>query len=304
MSWRAAWARCRPSVWARSNRRALSSAIDASWANRDSASSSRSLNGRLRSPDASPIMPSTSPSEVSGTAHTAPNVWASRPPRRARVGAVVVDVHRPARPDDRPADPGPVGQAVAVEPVEQADARRGTTSSWPPSLSSSRYRKPLLDADQARGALDDLPQQLRAARAARAGGASSGRSPRGTGRGSGRPCPGREAVGRLGEVQRPVGDRDEVVLLRRVVRVESPRPALTVTVGPICLRSAARPRPGPARSTSRTRAARDARQQDRELVAAVAVDAVPVADRAGHRGRDPRQQRVALGVPVRSRCRP
>ena len=54
MSWRAAWARWRTSVWARSKRRALSSAIDASWANRTSASNSRSPNGRpvaRREPD-------------------------------------------------------------------------------------------------------------------------------------------------------------------------------------------------------------------------------------------------------------
>ncbi len=46
------------------------------------------------------------------------------------------------------------------------------------------------------------------------------------------------------------------------------------------------------------RPARDARQEHGELVAAVAVDAVPIPQRAGHRGRDPSQQRVALGVAV------
>ena len=100
----------------------------------------------------------------------------------------------------------------------------------------------------------------------------------------------------LGQVQRAVGDRDEAVLVPRVL-------------GEVRDADADRhPRPG------RVREARHGRpdalgdlarpslvgtwQQDRELVAAVSEEAVALAERLPHRAGDPAQERVAGGVAI------
>ena len=117
---------------ARSNRRALSRAIEASWANRASAATSRSLNVAPGSPEARPMRPRTRPRRGQRHGDTAPNDAASqvRPP--ARVGAVVVDVHRPAGPRQT-VPPTPVARrdGVAEEVVEQADADAARRASEP-----------------------------------------------------------------------------------------------------------------------------------------------------------------------------
>ena len=167
------------------------------------------------------------------------------PARRVRVGAVVVDVHRPARPDHRPADPGPVGQAIAVEPVEQPTPTRHDEL-LAAVVVLEQVQEAALDADQARGAVDDLPQQLAGLEPLQQ--AERHLVDRREVRVAGRVVHAEaEAVGRLGEVQRPVGDRDEVVLLGRVVGVERRAGADRRRSGR-SPGSAARPRPGPARS--------------------------------------------------------
>ena len=59
--------------WAASNRRELSSAIEASWANRTRAWVSRGPNARSIVPEASPMTPTVLPPDASGTPITEPN---------------------------------------------------------------------------------------------------------------------------------------------------------------------------------------------------------------------------------------
>ena len=243
-------------------------------------------------------MPSTSPSGGQRhRAHRAERLRRRRPPRRVGVGAVVVDVHRPAR-SGPPSSRCPCRAAGGSRRGRRTARRRpGTRGPVPPSVVLEQVQEAVLDADQARGAVDDLAQQLArlealeqaerhlvdrrevrvAGRVVHAQPEAVGAAWRGTAPGR-RPRPGRPSPAR-----RPG---------------RAPTPALTVTVGPVVLGQPHDRGPDPLGRPRGIGAARDARQQDGELVAAVAVDAVAVAQRAGHRGRDPRQQRVALGVAV------
>ena len=216
------------------------------------------------------------------------------PAGRRRVRAVVVDVHRPPGPDHRPADARAGREVVAVEVVEQPDADAADEVDVR-AVVLEQVQEPVLHADQAGRAVHDLAQQLR--------GLEALEEPQrhlvdgGEVRVAGRVVDAEpQAVGGLGEIERAVGDGDQLVLLAGVVGVE---------------RRAGADRDERARTLGQSRdggpdpvgdladgAARDPGQQDRELVAAVAVDAVAVAQRVGHRERDPAQQRVALGMAV------
>ena len=101
----------------------------------------------------------------------------------------------------------------------------------------------------------------------------------------------------LGQVQRAVGNRDQAILVPRVLGElgdadahRHPRSRR--------LREARDGRTHALRDLARPRLVR-ARQQDRELVAAVAEDAVALAERLPHRAGDPAEELVAGGVAVR-----
>ena len=89
----------------RRSSRALSRAIEASWAKLVSASISRVAPACARvAPEARPSTPTTRPAEVSGTPTTAPNVPRGRSSARSGPGVVVVDGERLRR-SGRPGRP-------------------------------------------------------------------------------------------------------------------------------------------------------------------------------------------------------
>ncbi len=69
--------------WAAAKRRELSSAIEASWANRTRACVSRGPNERSSAPEASPMTPTVFPLEASGTPITDPKLSFGISPERS-----------------------------------------------------------------------------------------------------------------------------------------------------------------------------------------------------------------------------
>ena len=201
-------------------------------------------------------------------------------------------------PHDRPANAGAAREAIAVVAFEAADAHAGHEVQHALGVRRSleQVQEPVLHADEARRAFDDLRQQLARLQALE--------QPQGRLVHGGEVQVARRVVGhlagavrRLGEVQRPVGVGHEGVLVGGVLRVVRDADAHRHR-RPEGLRQpgdggahplADLPCPGIVRL----------RQQDGELVTAVAVDAILVADRLAHRIRHPVQQGIARGVAMR-----